>query len=69
MSCVFEDELVEIYEREIEKLAETEGKYQSMIGMTEIAAVIRAFRFALEHGVDKVSAQMLYDMINDGSGE
>lgn len=69
MASTLENELVEIYEQEVEKLALSESKYQSVLGSSEIAAVVRAFRFALEHSVDKVTAQMLYDMIDDRGGE
>ena len=58
----------EIYEREVEKLIESESKYQSILG-SEVSAVVQAFRFALEHGVDKLTVQMLYDMIDDSSGD
>jgi hypothetical protein len=69
MASTFENELVEIYEREIDKLVSTESKYHSILGASEVSAVVRAFRFALEHGVEKVTVQMLYDMIDDRSGE
>ena len=69
MASTFENELSEIYEREIDKLVSTESKYYSILGASEVSAVVRAFRFALEHGVEKVTVQMLYDMIDDRSGE
>ena len=69
MVGTLEAELTEIYEREVERLVETEVKYQSAIGVSEISSVVKAFRFALEHGVEKVSAQMLYDMVADAPGE
>mgnify|MGYP001578549605 CR=1 FL=1 len=69
MASTFENELVEIYEQEIDKLVSTESKYASILGASEVFAVVRAFRFALEHGVEKVTVQMLYDMIDDRSGE
>lgn len=69
MTSALEDELVEAYEREVEKLISTERKYRAVLGGSEIAAVVRAFRFTFEHGVEKVTAQMLYDMIDDVSGE
>lgn len=68
MPSTLENELVEVYQREVEKLVETESKYRSILGTSEISAVVQAFRFALEHGVDKVTVQMLYDMIDDRSG-
>ena len=69
MPSTLENELGEIYEREVEKLIEFESKYQSVLGASEVSAVVQAFRFALEHGVDKVTVQMLYDMIDDSSGD
>ena len=69
MPSTLENELGEIYEREVEKLIESENKYQSVLGASEVSAVVQAFRFALEHGVDKVTVQMLYDMIDDSSGD
>ena len=69
MPSTLENELGEIYEQEVEKLIESESKYHSVLGSTEIAAVVKAFRFALEHGPDKVTVQMLYDMIDDRSGD
>ena len=69
MPSTLENELGEIYEREVEKLIESENKYQSGLGAAEVSAVVQAFRFALEHGVDKVTVQMLYDMIDDSSGD
>ena len=69
MPSTLENELVEIYEREVENLAESESKYHSILGGAEISAVVQAFRFALEHGVDNVTVQMLYDMIDEKSGE
>ena len=69
MSSTLENELGEIYEQEVEKLIGPESKYHSVLGASEVAAVIQAFRFALEHGVDKVTVQMLYDMINDSPGD
>ena len=69
MPSTLENELVEIYEREVEKLIESESKYQSVLGAAEVSAVAQAFRFALENGADKVTVQMLYDMIDDSSGD
>ena len=69
MPFTVENELVEIYEQELDKLVSTESKYHSILGASEVSAVVRAFRFALEHGVEKVTVQMLYDMIDDTSGE
>ncbi len=69
MPSTLENELGEIYEREVEKLIESESKYQSILGASEVSAVVQAFRFALEHGVDKLTVQMLYDMIDDSSGD
>ncbi|RKU08959.1 hypothetical protein C6502_14060 [Candidatus Poribacteria bacterium] len=69
MPSTLENELGEIYEREVEKLIESESKYHSALGAAEVSAVVRAFRFALEHGPDKVTVQMLYDMIDDSSGD
>ena len=69
MSSTLENELGEIYEREVEKLIEAESKYHSALGAADVTTVVQAFRFALEHGVDKVTVQMLYDMINDSSGD
>ena len=69
MPSTLENELVEIYEREVERLIESEGKYQSALGAAEVSAVVQAFRFALENGADKVTVQMLYDMIDDSSGD
>ena len=69
MPSTLENELVEIYEREVEKLIESERKYHSVLGASEVSAVVQAFRFALEHGADKVTVQMLYDMIDDSSGD
>lgn len=69
MSSTFENELGEIYEREVEKLIESEGKYHSVLGAAEVSAVVQAFRFVLEHGPDKVTVQMLYDMIDGSSGD
>ena len=69
MPSTLENELGEIYEREVEKLIESESKYQSTLGAAEVSAVVQAFRFALEHGADKVTVQMLYDMIDDSSGD
>ena len=69
MPSTLENELVEIYEGEIEKLIESESKYHSGLGTSEVSAVVQAFRFALEHGPDKVTVQMLYDMIDGSSGD
>ena len=69
MSSTLENELGEIYEREVEKLIESETKYHSALGAAEVSAVVQAFRFALEHGVDNVTVQMLYDMIDGSSGD
>ena len=65
MSSTVESELVEIYEREVEELALATGKYSSILGSDEIDAIVRTFRLAIEHSGDKVTAQMLFDMIND----
>ena len=69
MTSALEDELVETFEREVESLISTERKYRAVLGGFEIAAVVRAFRFTFEHGIEKVTAQMLYDMIDDVNGE
>ena len=69
MPSTLENELGEIYEREVEKLIESESKYHSALGAAEVSAVVQAFCFALEHGVDKVTVQMLYDMIDGSSGD
>ena len=69
MPSTLENELGEIYEREVEKLIESESKYHSVLGAAEVSTVVQAFRFALEHGVDNVTVQMLYDMIDDSSGD
>ena len=69
MPSTLENELGEIYEREVEKLIESESKYHSALGVSEVSAVVQAFRFALEHGVENVTIQMLYDMIDDSSGD
>ncbi len=69
MPSTLENELGEIYEREVKKLIESQSKYHSTLGASEVSAVVRAFRFALEHGIDKVTVQMLYDMIDDSSGD
>ena len=69
MPSTLENELGEIYEREVEKLIESESKYQSTLGAAEVSAVVRAFRYALEQGPDNVTVQMLYDMIDDSSGD
>ena len=69
MPSVLENELGEIYEQEVEKMLESESKYHSVLGAAEVSAIVRAFRFALEHGADKVNVQMLYDMINDSTGD
>ena len=68
MPSTLENELGEIYEREVEKLIESETKYHSVLGAAEVSVVVEAFRFALEHGVDKVTVQMLYDMIDGSPG-
>lgn len=67
MSSTLEKELIEIYKREVEELAFTEDKYNRTIGASEIAAIADAFRLAIENGVDKVNAQMLFDMLNNNS--
>ncbi len=69
MPSTLENELIEIYEREVEKLIESESRYQSDLGAAEVSTVVQAFRFMLENGPDKVTVQMLYDMINDSSGD
>ena len=69
MPSTLENELIEIYEREVKKLIESESKYHSALGAAEVSAVVQAFRFALEHGVDNVTVQMLYDMIDGSSGD
>ena len=69
MRSTLENELGEIYEREVEKLIESESKYQSALGADEVSAVVRAFRLVLEQGPDNVTVQMLYDMIGDSSGD
>ena len=68
MPSTLENELGEIYEREVEKLIESKRKYHSVLEASEVSAIVQAFRFALEHGTDKVTVQMLYDMIDDRSG-
>ena len=65
MSSTIESELVEIYEREVEELALATSKYSSILGSSEIDAIVRTFRLAIEHSGDKVTAQMVFDMIND----
>ena len=67
MSSTLEKELIEIYKREVEELAFTEDKYNRTIGASEIAAIVDAFRLAIENSVDKVNAQMLFDMLNNNS--
>ena len=67
MSSTLEKELIEIYKREVEELAFTEDKYNRTIGASEIAAIVDVFRLAIENGVDKVNAQMLFDMLNNNS--
>ena len=69
MRSTLENELGEIYEREVEKLIESEDKYHSALGEAEVSAVVRAFRLALEQGPDNVTVQMLYDMIDNSSGD
>ena len=69
MPSTLENELGEIYEREVEKLIESESKYHSALGASEVSAVVKAFCFALEHGVENVTVQMLYDMIDNSSGD
>lgn len=69
MRSTLENELGEIYEREVEKLIESEDKYHSALGAAEVSAVVRAFRLALEQGPDNVTVQMLYDMIDNSSGD
>ena len=69
MTFAIGNELVEAYEREVQELVSTERKYRTVLGGSEVNTVVRAFRFTFEHGVDKVTAQMLYDMIDDVSGE
>ena len=69
MPSTLENELGEIYEQEVEKLIESESKYRSVLGAAEVSAVVQAFRFAIEHGVDNVTVQMLYDMIDNSSGD
>lgn len=69
MTSALEDELVVAYEREVEKLVSKQRKYRDVLGGADIAAVVRAFRFTFEHGNEKVTAQMLYDMIDDDNGE
>ena len=69
MSSTVESELVEIYEREVEELALTTRKYSSILGSSELATTIRTFRLAIEHSSDKITAQMLFDMIHDDSKE
>ena len=68
MPSTLENELGEIYEREVEKLIESKRKYHSVLEASEVSTIVQAFRFALEHGTDKVTVQMLYDMIDDRSG-
>ena len=69
MPSTLENELSEIYEQEVEKLIESQSKYHSVLGAAEVSTIVQAFRFALEHGTDKVTFQMLYDMIDDSSGD
>jgi len=69
MSSIVESELVEIYEREVEELALTTSKYSAILGPLEIAATVRTFRLAIEHSGDKITAQMLFDMIHDDSND
>ena len=69
MRSTLENELGEIYEREVEKLIKSESKYQSALGAAEVSAVVRAFCLVLEQGPDNVTVQMLYDMIDDSSGD
>ena len=67
MSSIVDSELVGIYEREVEGLALATSKYSSILGSSEIDAIVRTFRLAIEHSGDKVTAQMLFDIINDDS--
>lgn len=69
MTSALEEELVEAYEREVERLISTQRKYSAVLGGADVAALVRTFRFTFEHGIEKVTAQMLYDMINDVNGE
>ena len=69
MASALEDELVVAYEREVQNLISTQRKYRDVLGGTEVATLVRAFQFTFEHGIEKVTAQMLYDIINDAGGE
>ena len=69
MLSTLENELGEVYEQEVEKLIESQSKYHAVLGAAEVSAIVQAFRFVLEHGADKVTVQMLYDMIDDSSGD
>ena len=69
MTSALEDELVVAYEREVKKLISTQRKYRDALGGAEVAELVRAFQFTFEHGIEKVTAQMLFDMINDAGGE
>lgn len=67
MPAKLENELVEIYSKEVEALAMTTSKYTSILGAAEIDAIVHAFRLAIEHSGEKITAQMLFDMIHDNT--
>ena len=63
MDISLENETLNIYRKEIEKLIQRDEKY-NLLGPDELEAIVRAFEFTLKNGREKVRAQMLYDLIH-----
>jgi hypothetical protein len=63
MSSTVETEHVEIFEREAKELCQTASKYSSL-ELGDVNAVVHAFRLAIEQDGDDVTAQRLFEVIN-----
>ena len=63
MSSTVETEHVEIFKREVQELSQTASKYSSL-ELDDINAVVHAFRLAIERDGDGVTAQRLFEVIN-----
>jgi len=58
-----EKETRKIYREQIDDLIQKDDKFKDL-GPVELEAVVKAFEFLMEQGVEKVRAQMLYEMID-----
>ncbi len=63
MSSTVEIELVDVFKREVEELAQTSGKYYTLEA-GDIDAILRAFSLAINQENDGATAQRLFEAIN-----